>query len=314
MTVPAFPLTPLERPARPGTAPLQFTSAIATPIGRTPDAQDSVPSSAAKTLALLTALLKAESGTLGVTEVALDVGLPKSTAHRLLKVLEEQGFVSRAGARYRIGGRFFELSEVARWSEHGELRDAAYRPLARLFERADPIAVHLGVLRGRSVFYVDKVMGPGGTRLPTRVGGRFPATCPGLGKAMLAFSDGAVVDAVLAQPLPRPTPYSVAARRQFVDQLEKSRALGYAVEREEACHGTVCVAAPILQEGEAVAALSVCVSSASVARGREGRLAQLGKLAVDTAAVVTGLLSPGEASPRVPAGGTAPFSRSAARA
>lgn len=296
MTVSALTPTSCERPTGLGAAPQRSTPAIRTV--RSCEGQESASSSAAKTLALLTALMKAKDGTLGVTEAAVQVGLPKSTAHRLLKVLEEHGFVSRAGARYRIGGRFFTLSEVARRCEHGELRDAAYRPLAQLFERTDAIAVHLAVLGGRSVFYVDKVMRPEGTRLPSRVGGRFPATCTGLGKAMLAFSDPAVVETVLAQPLPRPTPYSVTAPRQLIDQLETARETGYAVEREEACHGTVCVAAPILQEGRPAAALSICVSTASVARGREGRLAALGRLAVETAAVVTGLLSPEEASLR----------------
>src|SRR4051794_11470587 len=311
MTVPALPIRTLGGRTRPAPGPRLSPPAL---IGGAAGGQETVTSSAAKTLALLTVMLRARTPTVGVTEVALEAGLPKSTAHRLLKVLEEHGFVSRAGSRYRIGGRCFKLSEVARWSEHGELRDAAYRPLARLFQRSDAIAVHLGVLRDRSVFYVDKVMGPDGTRLPTRVGGRFPATCTGLGKAMLAFSDAAVVDAVLARPLPRPTPFSVAVRRQLVDQLETARGLGYAVEREEACHGTACVAAPILQGDRAVAALSICVSSTSLARGREGRRAGLGKLAVDTAAVVAGLLSADEVYPRVPAGGTAPFTRPARRA
>jgi IclR family transcriptional regulator, acetate operon repressor len=314
MTVSALPLVHREEPAGPERACRPMRTAPAAPIDGVAGGQEGVSSSAAKTLAVLTALLRAESSTVGVTEVAQELEMPKSTTHRLLKVLEEHGFVSRAGARYRVGGRFFELSEVASWSEHGELRDAAYRPLARLFERTDPIAVHLGVLRGRSVFYVDKLMGPQGTRLPTRVGGRFPATCTGLGKALLAHSEVTVVDAVLSHPLPRPTPYSVAARRRFVDQLVQTRSLGYAVEREEAIQGTVCVAAPILQEGRAVAALSVCVSSAVLARGREARLGILGRQAVEAAAVVTGLLSSDGADFRVPGGGTTAFSRSAARA
>jgi DNA-binding IclR family transcriptional regulator len=254
------------------------------------DPPDSVQSSAAKTLTVLAALAEAGGTPVGVTDLALGVGLPKSTTHRLLKVLEERGFVSRAGARYRIGGTFFELSEVARWSDHAVLRDAAYRPLVRLFERSEAIAVHLGVLRGTSVFYVDKLMRPEGTRVPSRVGGRFPATCTGLGKAMLAFSDDALIDEVLREPLARPTPYSVATRRQFVDQLAQARADRFAVEREESCQGTICVAAPILHDGVAVAALSITVSSAHLVRGPQGRLAMLGKLAVDTAAVVSSLL------------------------
>ena len=70
--------------------------------------------------------------------------------------------------------------------------------------------MHLAVLSGPDVVYLDKITRPEGTRLPSRVGGRFPATCTALGKAMLAFSDRSVVKAALRVPLARVTPYSVA--------------------------------------------------------------------------------------------------------
>jgi IclR family acetate operon transcriptional repressor len=255
-------------------------------IGR----HEAVQSSASKTLALLEALAKVQGGSFGVTEVAQDIGVPKSTAHRLLKTLEEHGFVARIGSRYRVGGRFFELSEAARWSEFGELRDVAYRPLAWLFERSDAIAVHLAVLSGRDVVYLDKITRPAGTRLPSRIGGRFPATCTGLGKAILAYSEWAVIEDVLEHPFARATPYSIAARRRFLDQLDQTRLLGFAVEREEACHGTVCVAAPILRDGAAIAALSLSVSTQGVSHLIEGRIASHGKLAAEAAAAVSRLL------------------------
>jgi IclR family acetate operon transcriptional repressor len=254
------------------------------------DAHEPAQSSASKTLALLEALARIEGRSFGVTEVALDIGLPKSTAHRLLKTLEEHGFVARNGSRYRVGGRFFELSEAARWSEHGELRDVAYRPLAWLFERSDAIAVHLAILRGRDVVYLDKITRPEGTRLPSRIGGRFPATCTALGKAILAFSERTVVDEVLGHPLARATPYSIAARRQLMEQLDLTRSSGYAVEREEACHGTICVAAPILRDGRAIAALSLCVPSVGAPRTGQGRSAAHGKLAIEAAAAVAQLI------------------------
>jgi hypothetical protein len=134
-------------------------------------------SSASKTLALLAAL-GTRGRSFGVTEVAMDIGVPESTAHRLLKTLEEYRFVARTGSRYRAGARLFELSEVARWCEYGELRDAAYRPLIWLFERSAAIAVHLAVLRGQDVMYLDKITCPEGTRLPSRIGGRFPPHVP----------------------------------------------------------------------------------------------------------------------------------------
>jgi IclR family acetate operon transcriptional repressor len=255
-----------------------------------PRSEEIPQSSASKALALLEAISKARGTSFGVTEVAADIGVPKSTAHRLLKTLEEHGFVGRSGSRYRVGGSFFELSEAARWSEFGELRDIASRPLNWLFERSNAVAVHLAVLSGRDVLYLDKITRPAGTRLPSRVGGRFPATCTALGKAILAHSPRSTVVDVIGQPLARVTPYSVALRKQFVDQLGKAHGAGYAIEREEACHGTICVAAPVLRKDVAIAAISLSVPTVGVARAREIELATFGKLAVDAAARISRLL------------------------
>jgi len=256
--------------------------------GRAPE--ETAQSSASKTLAMLEAISKARGNSFGVTEVAAHIGVPKSTAHRLLKTLEKHGFVGRSGSRYRVGGSFFELSEAARWSEYGELRDVASRPLNQLFERSDAIAVHLATLSGRDVLYLDKVTRPAGTRLPSRVGGRFPATCTALGKAILAYSPRSTVIDVIGQPLTRATPYSVALRKQFVDQLARAHETGYAIEREEACHGTICVAASVIRDGEAIAAVSLSVSTAVVVRSDEGSLDAYGRLAVKAAAQITRLL------------------------
>jgi DNA-binding IclR family transcriptional regulator len=248
---------------------------------------DVTQSSASKALAMLEAISRARGSSFGVTEVAADIGVPKSTAHRLLKTLEEHGFVGRSGSRYRVGGSFFELSEAARWSEFGELRDIAARPLNWLFERSDAAAVHLAVLSGRDVLYLDKITRPAGTRLPSRVGGRFPATCTALGKAILAHSPRETVADVIGQPLTRVTPYSVALRKQFVGQLASAHGAGFAIEREEACHGTVCVAAPVLSEGVAVAAISLSVPTAVAGRGGAADLDSLGRLAIEAAAQVS---------------------------
>jgi len=260
-------------------------------VDASPEPAESAKSSASKALAILEAISKGRGNSFGVTEVAADIGVSKSTAHRLLKTLEEHGFVGRNGSRYRVGSSFFELSEAARWSEFGELRDVASRPLNWLFERSDAVAVHLATLSGRDVLYLDKVTRPAGTRLPSRIGARFPATCTALGKAILAYSPRATVMDVIGHPLTRVTPRSISLRNQFVEQLDKAHAVGYAIEREEACHGTICVAAPVLRDGEAIAAVSLSVPTAVVARAAsDAGLDVLGRLTVDAAARVTRLL------------------------
>ena len=246
-------------------------------------------SSAAKALALLAAMAEATEAEFGVTRLGELVGVPKSTAHRLLKVLEGRGFVDRVGVKYRVGPLFFRLSEAARWSEYGELREVACRPLAWLFERSQAVAVHLAVLCGPDVLYLDKICKPAGTRLPSRVGGRFPATCTALGKAVLAHSTSAEVASVLGEPLVRATPRSVTGPGRLAAQLAEIKRVGYATESEEACHGMVCVAAPVLIGGTARAAVSLSVPS--VGSGEiGGRFGMYGAQAIEAATRVARLV------------------------
>jgi DNA-binding IclR family transcriptional regulator len=90
--------------------------------------------------------------------------------------------------------------------------------------------------------------------IPTRVGGRQPAHCTAVGKAMLAFTE----DADIVDLATRKTKYSIGTPAQLSAELAKVRAHGVAFEREESLPGFGCVAAPIGGPGEAVAAVSVC--------------------------------------------------------
>lgn len=285
----------------------------ALPMMRDPAVGVEQQSSASKVLALLTAMLRGGRGVVSLTEVALAVGLPKSTTHRLLRVLEVQGFVDRVGHLYRLGDTFLDLAETARWSPYADLRDAAYPRLASLFERSGAVAVHLAVLRGRSIHYVDKLMLPEGVRLPTRVGGRFPAACTGLGKAMLAVGPVEVLEEVLIEPFPRATPHSVTAPGQLLSQLRHVQTEGFVVESEEACPGFVCIAAPILSAGELIAAVSVTLATVAIGRSRQGRLSELGRMVSATATAVGRALAPPMSANGVPAPGTVHSLRDRAR-
>ncbi|MCU1374275.1 MAG: hypothetical protein JWO68_1561 [Actinomycetia bacterium] len=217
-------------------------------------------SSVAKALALLGAIAE-QQDTVRLSDLAAAVALPKSTTHRLLKALEESGFIGRVGSRYQIGNRFFELGEAARWSAYGELRERAQAPLAALFERGGA-AVHLAALEGNDVLYLEKITGSAGSRVPTRVGSRMPATCTALGKAMLAFSSSEVLRAALTTPMARVTAYSIVDPRRFLEELKLVRSSQVAYEREEGRLGVSCVAAPVLVDGRPVGAVSLCLAGA----------------------------------------------------
>jgi DNA-binding IclR family transcriptional regulator len=155
----------------------------------------------------------------------------------------------------RVGMRLFELGQQA--SRPIDLRDAAAPFLADLFE-ATGETVHLAVTEGTDVVYVQKLERRHGPRAPTRVGGRMPAYCTGVGKALLAHAPREQVTAVMAGGLHRRTPRTVTAPGLFERELARVRETGVAFEHEESCVGIACVASPVIgDDGTAVAAVSI---------------------------------------------------------
>ena len=215
----------------------------------------SIDTSVGKALALLDAL-GSGSASLGVSELARRADLPKSTAFRLLACLEDAGYVDRLGTEYCLGRRLFELGNQIAYCRPSGLRDVALPYLSELFERTHHI-VHLAVLDGVDVLYLEKLFGHDPTESPSHVGRRVPAACCGLGKAMLAFGSPESVRDVIAKGLERRTPYTIASANLFLDELARIRAEGVAFDREEVALGLTCVAAPILKGDRAVAAVSV---------------------------------------------------------
>ncbi len=244
------------------------------------------PSSIAKALTLLTTVAE-QRGAVRLSDLALAAALPMSTTHRLLKALEESGFIGRVGSRYQIGNRFFEMGEAARWSAYGELRERAQAPLADLFQQGGS-AVHLAVLEGTDVLYLEKITGSTGSRIPTRVGSRMPATCTALGKAMLAFSPPEVLRAAIGLPMARATAYSLVDPRRLMEELKLVRLSRVAYEREEGRLGVSCVASPVLVGERVVGAVSLSiVGSTELSRTQAGHVrAAAAKIGAGLAPVV----------------------------
>ncbi|WP_432077743.1 IclR family transcriptional regulator [Streptomyces sp. YPW6] len=197
-----------------------------------------------------------DGGAFRLTEIAAGTGLAKTTAFRLCADLVRLGLLERDGDCYRLGGKLFELGSLV--PRRLDLREAALPFLQDLFE-ATHETVHLGVREGHDVVYIERIHGHRTLSLPSRIGGRLPLTCTGVGKALLAFSGPELADEVLAGPLARLTPYSVtdpARLRTVVEQIQVS---GLAYEEQEAALGVSCIASPVFDGATAVAALSVAV-------------------------------------------------------
>lgn len=179
--------------------------------------------------------------TLSLSELRARTDLPKSTVHRLANSLVELGVLRRASGGYGLGRRLFELGSLA--TSERRLRELAIPFMEDLYETTHE-TVHLAVLDKVDVLYVEKIHSRGARSIPSWVGGRVPATCTGLGKAMLAYAD--TVTTVLRAGLPRRSCYSITDAGVFLAELEAVRRTGVAFDREESILGVVCAAAPIL--------------------------------------------------------------------
>lgn len=189
-------------------------------------------------------------GHLTLAQIVRRTGLPRSSAHRMLERLVQLRWLRRSGRDYELGMRLVELGSLA---VHQDRLVRAATPMLADLHRATGLVVHLAVLDGSDVVYLEKIGDRVIGAIPTRVGSRQPAHCTAVGKAILAdHDDGARVDLQS-----RLTKYSVSSAAQLAAELARVRAHGVAFEREEAQLGFGCVAASIGNPGEAVAAVSV---------------------------------------------------------
>jgi IclR family acetate operon transcriptional repressor len=193
----------------------------------------------------------------GVSDLARRLGIAKSTAHRLLATLTDEGLLEQDPdtGRYRLGLAVFDLAAAV---QSVDLHEAALPTMTNLRNRTGE-TVQVAVLDGREVVYVERLDSPNTLRLFLEVGRRNWAHCTGCGKALLAFSPQQVVDRLLAGwELPAKTSQTITDVDILRRELEESRRRGYAWNRHESEIGVVSVAAPIRgATGRTEAAISV---------------------------------------------------------
>lgn len=220
-----------------------------------------------------------------LSELSRASGLPKSTVHRLLGRLVDLKAVEHHGAAgYKIG---LDLLRIGAASPALRLRDCAMPHLTSL-HRGTGQAVYLGVLRGSDVVFLERLEPAHVVDSPVTVGGRLPAHCTAIGKALLAYEDPEELAMLLSSPLPALTPHSITSVDTLIEELRQVRRNGLARERNEARQGLMGLAAPVVMQGFAVGALSVAYPEgtrpdqklSSALRDAAARIAKKGQLLV----------------------------------
>jgi IclR family acetate operon transcriptional repressor len=224
--------------------------------------------SVSKALRLLEALGR-EQDPAGVSDLARQLDMDKSSVSRMLRTLEQAGFVAQdpVTQRYALGITLGILGQKA--LRRIDLRDSARSTLERMAERTGECS-HMAILADNRAFYIDQAAPGRGVLVDAPVGTLAPLYCTALGKALLAFQPARVREAIVGglafEPFTRRTIRDVAG---LASALEEVRRNGVAFDDEEYSVGVRCIAAPVFRhDGSVCAAVGVSGPSPRVTDDR----------------------------------------------
>lgn len=193
-----------------------------------------------------------------VMEISKGAKIHVSTTFRLLSTLTYFNYIDRDESdRYTLGLACLELARA--YQAGNDLRKIALVEMENLRDDLKE-TVHLAVLNKMEIVYIEKLQGlhPVGL-LGSQIGGRAPAYCTGVGKALLAYQDpNDIRSHFIGHEPQRFTPNTITHIDRLIAELEEVKKNGYSFDEQEHEIGVSCIAAPIFDmDGQVVAALSV---------------------------------------------------------
>ena len=199
--------------------------------------------------------LAAEPEGLNLIDLAARVDLPRSTAHRIVWALSQEGFVRAApSGKLRIGPALVGIAVSSR----RDLRHEAGPYLERLSHELRE-TVDLAVLDAGEVLFIDQYSSSRTLRIVAEIGARFPLYCTANGKAILAALPEDEVEELLPKRLEPVTPHTITDRGELLRELDLIRETGLAYDREEHTAGVIAVGAAIRDSVGTLAAVTVVV-------------------------------------------------------
>jgi len=231
-----------------------------------------------KAFEILKLVASARDG-MGVSEIARDLGLAKSTVHGMACALEELGAVRRdpLTKRYSLGFTLFELGKTA-YSQI-ELKDLARPMMEDLMEKTHT-SVFLGVLNWDHVTILDIVEPRTELKITSPIGTTIPLFAGAVGKVFLSMMDEEqALKAIHSKGLIKYTENSITEINRYIEEMRQVRAQGFAMDDEEYILGVRAVAAPILGGTHLMSAIWVVGFKASLNEEKTRTLTVLTKQA-----------------------------------
>ena len=203
---------------------------------------------------------------LGISEIARELGMAKSTVHGMCSALEELGAARRdpQTKRYTLGFTLFELGKTA-YSQI-ELKDLARPFMEELMEKTQT-SVFLGVLNWDHVTILDVAEPRTELKITSPIGTTIPLFAGAVGKVFLAMMDQEhALRLIRSKGLTKYTDNSITDVNRYLDEMEAVKAQGFATDDEEYLLGVKAVAAPIIGESHAMSAIWAVGFKASLDR------------------------------------------------
>jgi DNA-binding IclR family transcriptional regulator len=185
-----------------------------------------------------------EKKELKLSEISERLGLNKSTVHGIISTLKYHGFISQdeETQKYKLGIRFVQFGDLVINSMN--IRNAAVPVIDAVCEKIEE-TVHVAMLDGLDVVWIEKRECTKSIKTSTKIGARLPAYTTADGKIIICYQNKDKIKNYLPKRISQYTNNTITNKGEFIKKLEEMKKNGYAIDNEEYVEGLKCVAAPI---------------------------------------------------------------------
>lgn len=228
------------------------------------------PTAVDKALILLDLVAQlSQEGRVRIVDLVNQSGFQRPTVHRLMATLKSHGLVTQDDQGFQLGGKVLSLAAQA--YKTMDIRRLA-KPIMLRFSELSGLTIHLAILDGTEVVYIDKIESRHPIVLASGIGWRGKIHCTALGKAMMAYADRETQRACLEIPMEAKTEHSISNADDLKAAWETVKEKGYAIDDRENENEIRCVASAILDHnGNPLAGISISgtTSQASMENAQE---------------------------------------------
>ncbi|WP_299774584.1 IclR family transcriptional regulator [uncultured Pseudoteredinibacter sp.] len=217
---------------------------------------DNKPTAVDKALILLDLVAQlSQQGRVRIVDLVNSSGFQRPTVHRLMSTLKSHGLVTQDEQGFQLGGKVLSLAAQA--YNTMDIRRLA-KPIMMQFSELTGLTIHLAILDGNEVVYIDKIESRHPIVLASGIGWRGKMHCTALGKAMMAFAERDNQRLSLQEPMEAKTEHSITSAEDLRAAWQEIKKQGYAIDDRENEVEIRCVASAILDHnGRPLAGISI---------------------------------------------------------